>query len=156
MSDPRMDQVMAHARDLVKQHGWMVQGVFAAQGDPDPQPGFCYTIGLWQTFHKPEIIITGLGQATAHVLLNNLGDRVRRGEVFRYEEPYADVIENFTVEFTNVRTLNITTKDWFNMARAYYGHADFTAIQMLWPDPDGHMPGDPAYDSANFRQPILH
>ena len=71
------DQVLARARDLVKDHGWMVQGVFSGANEPNPQPGFCYTIGIWETFRQPEIIITGLPHSAAHVILNDLGERIR-------------------------------------------------------------------------------
>jgi hypothetical protein len=65
-------------------------------------------------------------------------------------------LENYAVTFMPVRPLNIKAHDWFNMARAYYGHADFPAIQMIWPDPEGRVPGDSGYDSVRFRQPLLH
>jgi hypothetical protein len=50
--------------------------------DPDGRnPSFAYTAGLWG-FDHPELLVFGLGQDSAAGLLNQLGERVRDGEVF--------------------------------------------------------------------------
>jgi Domain of unknown function (DUF4262) len=42
-------------------------------------PSWSYTIGIFDTCGKPEIIAVGLKSETAHFLLNEAADRLRSG-----------------------------------------------------------------------------
>ena len=56
--------------DLIREHGWAVQGVCNPRGSPGPS-GWAYTIGL-EDRDRPELLIVGLPMSTAHGLLNDV------------------------------------------------------------------------------------
>jgi hypothetical protein len=59
-------------------HGWHVIKV-----PPDDEgPGFAYSIGLHQSFGHAEVIIFGLPLDVKHIMINTVGDEVRRGARF--------------------------------------------------------------------------
>ena len=64
-------------------YGWSVLKVEA----DGVGPGFAYTIGLQQRFDHPEIIIVGLRSATAHMVLNDVGEDVCGGARFAAGRP---------------------------------------------------------------------
>ena len=56
-------------RDLLlrlEQHGWFVMKVGAGDGEP----AFAYSLGLFENFNHPEIILFGLDLDTMHTLIN--------------------------------------------------------------------------------------
>ncbi len=69
------DQYEAWQRETIRAHGWALQAVL---GDEESPP-FVYTVGL-AGFGHPELIVFATTQATAAVVLNELGELVRAGE----------------------------------------------------------------------------
>ena len=84
------DQYDAWQRDTIRTHGWALQAVL---GDEDGPP-YVYTVGL-TGFGHAELIVFATAQAAAARLLNELGERVRRGHRLlageRVGVPTADV-----------------------------------------------------------------
>ena len=75
-----MDDSTGHARwqrDTIRRHGWALQAVL---GDDEDGPPFVYTVGL-TGFRHPELILFATSQATAAVVLNDLGELVRAGRL---------------------------------------------------------------------------
>lgn len=128
-------------REKVAEYGWMAQGVIANEN----QPGWLYTIGLAAVGH-PEIIIVGLPPKVAHSLLAQMADEILSNQK-RFEpgpEYSGYLADGFKVTFLDVA--DVGEGDWFNIAHSYYGDHDFEALQMVWPDKEGHFPWDPQYD----------
>ncbi|RIQ11666.1 DUF4262 domain-containing protein [Jiangella rhizosphaerae] len=107
-----LDQEDAWMRDTVRRHGWAVQYVLgdacsgpsgcACGGSPGADPPFAYTVGLYG-FGHPELLVYGLGQHAAYALLNELGERVRRGERLDPDRPLAVGDAAFQVRFVPFR-----------------------------------------------------
>ena len=81
-----IDQDDARMADAVRRHGWLIQYV---GGEECSKPGcdcptsdgppFAYTVGLFGLAH-PELLIFGVPPEIAAGVLNDLGERVRKGE----------------------------------------------------------------------------
>jgi hypothetical protein len=81
-----IDQQEAHNTEIIRQRGWVIHyvgGDSCSRPDcphpPDDEPPFAYTTGLFGLGH-PELLIVGVPPETAALVLNTLGERVRRGE----------------------------------------------------------------------------
>ena len=62
---------------LIDRHGWAVMHIF----DPDELVlPFSFSVGLSHGFAHPEVIVVGLDREVSHVLVNEIGNRVRDGE----------------------------------------------------------------------------
>src|SRR6476661_8442033 len=70
----QIDQYEAWQRETIRRHGWALQAVL---GDEESPP-FVYTVGL-AGFRHAELILFATTQATAAVVLNELGELVRAG-----------------------------------------------------------------------------
>lgn len=133
--------------DNIQQSGWHCNAVGAGES----HPAFVYTVGLEQSFGRPELIIFGLAPATAHGILAKI---VQRSSVdgasglansASSDEPWSYV----AVPESNRAELALSAV-W------YYEGTDFRMDQVVWPCPDGHFPWDDAADDAFIKsQPVL-
>lgn len=146
-----MDHVAAAKADIARV-GWHYLLIRGNEG----QPGFVYTIGLWQSYRHPELIIFAPGQDPSRFgpALVTLANRVAAGEVFHPNVPIQGVFKDISAIAREVR------EDWYpsflGTAGGVYNSYDFPAMQVFWPDAQGHYPWEAEADSELFRlQPLL-
>jgi hypothetical protein len=77
--------------DDIREFRWHVLKVL---GD-DSGPGFAYSVGLFKTFNHPEIIIIGLKLDLAHILINNIGEDIKKGKQYHSGQLYTDILDDF-------------------------------------------------------------
>lgn len=136
---------MAQQRHLIKEHGWMVQGVFPTEQDPGV--AFAYTIGLTAA-GLPELLISGnIGMDVTVHLLNDLAKMHLREEIKPGDEVagIANVVFHVAECGPDVEV---------QQARNHYGDK-VRVIQIIWPDKEGRYPGDEGFaDGRDDAQPL--
>jgi hypothetical protein len=135
----------------VELYGWHVVLI---QGDEEP--GFLFTIGLWQTFRHPEILLFAPSEDPTGMAgrLQPVAERVSEGEVFEPDSVHEEIFGRFSGAF---RTVERQWYPWFlGTAMAFYGGVDFPVVQLFWPDRDGTFPWETGF-SAELHpfQPLL-
>lgn len=138
----------------VEQYGWYCMVVLARGDEPEGFVPFAYTVGLWQTYEHPELIIVGaMRPEVLHGLLVVAATNIKDGRRYAAGERYDDIAERFPAQMGSVSAANrdafLTYADWFN------GRRPFGALQLLWTDPEGRFPGEAGYDAGRYRQPLL-
>lgn len=114
-------------------------------------PGWSYTVGVYDTAGKPEIITVGLSESTAHSLLNDAADRLRKGvdlTLGRHREMVGEV----ECEFRPVDPKWV--KHLMGWALWYYNWEDFPVLQAVYPDLENRFPEEDGFDTA-FAQPLM-
>jgi hypothetical protein len=133
-----------HMRDLMKCHGWAVQGV----GGDRIHPPWAYTVGLTE-FGEPEFVVTGMRLGHAAELLNNVA-----AHVLRYKAP--DPGEQ--VPLTGGPLIQIVTvaepSAHLRVAVDFYG-SGIRALQLVHADDRGHWPWDVGWRGIRGGQPVL-
>lgn len=145
------DETPDHIRQVIDQHGWFV-GLIQPDGDG---PAFAYTIGLYEKFSHPEIIIFGLAPKSMHCILNQCGDLIQSGTRFAVGEPVSGVLEGYGVRFRAVTT-TASYAEYLGYGCRHYGNRAFPVLQLLWPDKQHRFPGEAA--AADFLakcQPLV-
>src|SRR5688500_10120003 len=71
-------------------------------GEDDEGPGFAYSIGLFENYAHPEVIIVGLRRELSHTVLNNIAYDIKNGKSFTSGEFHEDVLDDFLCYFGNV------------------------------------------------------
>ncbi len=113
--------------------------------------GWSYTIGIFDTAGKPEIITVGLSPDTAHFALNEAAKLLRAG-VDLTQGRHRDLIGEVECEFRLVdRKWVKQLMDW---AMWYYDGEDFPVLQAVYPDLKNRFPEDEGFDKA-FEQPLM-
>jgi hypothetical protein len=133
----------------VEQHQWVVLEI-----TPDKGPEYGYSVGLTRSFNHPELAVVGLDDDTMQDLVNEIGEAIANGAVFADGSTSGEFLEGYDVTF---RALPATLRaSHFAWADRLYGDADFSVLQVVYPDRKGRWPWDPA-SAADFRkgQPIL-
>ncbi len=136
-----MKDYVALLNDILKnvegEPGWKVMGI---AGDKE-NPGFAYTIGLYHNYKHPEIILFGLPIEIALTLLNDVGDRVKGGEVIQPNVTYTDLVQKYPVLFKAIPNNDSDTReDLLGIAVRFYGHVNFPVFQFIWTDSKGKFP----------------
>jgi hypothetical protein len=113
--------------------------------------GWSYTVGVFDTSGKPEIITVGLLPETAHFALNGAAKLLRAG-VDLSTGRHRDLIEQVDCEFRPV------DRKWvehlMGWALWYYDRDDFPVVQAVYPDLQNRFPEDERFDKS-FEQPLM-
>src|ERR1700730_11089133 len=113
--------------------------------------GWSYTIGIFDTCGKPEIITVGLPPETAHFALNEAANLMRSGADLT-KGRHRDLVGRVECEFRPVDPRWIT--HLMNWAIWYYDGTDFPVLQAVYPDLENRFPGDKEFNKA-FEQPLM-
>jgi Domain of unknown function (DUF4262) len=131
----------------LEEWGWYVISVAA-------EPPFSYSIGLFEHFQHPEIILFGLDSKTGHGIINDAGRRIRGGHKYDVGVRYNDLLKDYDCEFRPVDPARYDGN--LNYALHYYRGSSFSAVQLIWPDTHGRFPWESNFEE-HFRadQPLL-
>jgi len=134
----------------IEKFGWSVVMI----KETDYSPAFAYTIGIWETHGKPEIIAFGLDTRSLHILVNQAADIYKAGDEIEMKKSYDDFFDDNNVQFIEVDKDNIP--DYFGYAIEYYGSKYFPAIQFVWTDNQNKFPWEIDFETSLFhKQPLL-
>jgi uncharacterized protein YbdZ (MbtH family) len=140
------------ARKDIEKFGWHVVMVEGEDG-----PGFLYTIGLWETYKKPEILIVVPNEDPSGFAGNlaAIAKRAAQGEELKNGATLPGAFGKFPGAVRDV--LPRWYPSFLGIAGAYYGNSDFPAVQLYWSDPNGLFPWQSGFDAKLFpHQPILN
>lgn len=136
--------------DDIGDHGLHVVTVPADQA----RPGFSFSIGLWENFQQPEVIVFGLPGEVAHELIDLVADEADAGQHFLDGTRHAGLLQDYPVRFVEVPKAHYAGH--LGMAQWAYEGDDFPAVQLVWPDKQGRWPWDPeARAGFAASQPVL-
>ncbi|MFK3983216.1 DUF4262 domain-containing protein [Micromonospora sp. NPDC050397] len=130
--------------DTIREHGWSALRV-------EGGVGFAYTVGLWHTLRRPELVMFGLeGEHMQHWLNACVALGRDRGWP-EPGEPFEGVLGDFPTQLRPVHP------SWhralFGTAHRFYGDFTVPVAQLVWPDRDGRWPwADLASASSRSRQ----
>lgn len=135
----------------IKEYGWHVLNVFDKNGT---EPEFAYSIGLYKTFQHPEIIIIGLRQELAHILINNIGEKIRAGGKYQPGLFYSDILDDYECFMLNVSKESYS--EYVGYGIWYYDGDQFPLLQCIYPTLEGAYPWEKEWpEEIRTLQPML-
>lgn len=139
--------------DNIKAFGFTIMHVTEGKKGSETEPGFSYSIGLFETYQLPEILIIGLDQELRHTLIDNISIDYQEGKGLDVGAYNADIVESFDCLVVEVEKAHYD--EYLNWAVWYYKGDDFPAAQVIYPDLLGLFPWDKDF-SRFIKQPILN
>ncbi len=134
----------------VKKYGLHIVQVFESEENPE----FSYTVGLFESYLHPEIIVIGLKRELAHVLLNNMAYDIKNGKNYTVGEFHEGVLDDFLCYFGEVPKSKY--KESVGWAIWFYEGYDFPLIQCVYPTVDGKLAWEKDFpEDARFFCEIL-
>lgn len=134
----------------VEQHRWVV----LKMTPPAPAAEYGYSVGLTRSLRHPELVVVGLDDDTMQELINGIGEAIEEGAAFSDGDVSSDFLEGYDVTFRAVPAA--LRASHFAWADRFYGDAEFTMLQVVYPDARRRWPWD-AGVAAEFvkGQPVL-
>jgi hypothetical protein len=153
LSRCKNDTQRGHIRNI-EEFGVSILSVAPRMGDKGPM--WTYSIGFWQEYDHPEVILIGLNRSTAAGVINEMNRLIRDGvQSFRDETSSVDLLSgDYTCYFKTVEPGNygdfVLGNNWF------YGDESFPVVQLIWPDMDRTFPWNENADTDFVScQPLL-
>ncbi len=135
--------------DDVEKRGWHVVVI----KDEPGKTGWAFTVGLFETYQHPEVVIFGLKPATRGPILNWIGENIGKGNPFTAEKEHDWVLDGY-----KCWSCMVQRKWYYNLlgyARWFYGGNDFPCVQCIWPAKDGAYPWEQP-NGHSSAQPLLY
>jgi Domain of unknown function (DUF4262) len=134
----------------VNEYGWHCVNVL----EDDGHPSWSYTIGLYETWEHPELIVIGRSRATSHAMLKTLSDDIELNDPPNLTDPNGHLLLGMTCHFLEVNPRYYS--DYVGFALWFYRKRKFPLYQIVWPDREGVYPWD-ENASRHFKdwQPML-
>lgn len=144
------DENEQKAIDDIREHGIHVVAV----AEDDEGPGFAYSIGLFENYAHPEVIIIGLRTDLAHLLLNNMAFDIKEGKSFTAGEFHEGVLDDFICYFGEVpQELH---REYVGWARWFYEGNNFRLLQCVYPTVQGVFPWEKNFpDDLRWNCPLI-
>lgn len=136
----------------VEEYGWHLLLISGDEGST----GFLYTVGLWSTFQHPELLLFSTGSDPTKLAgyVDRMVKAIAAGERYEPGRRYDGAFGKFSGA---VREIDPRWYPHFlGTGGAHYGHFDFPAVQLFWPDAEGRFPWESEFDLPLVdRQPLL-
>jgi hypothetical protein len=138
------DRTIGH----IEQYGCSVLSVDSKCKD---ELAWTYTIGVYDTCGKPDLVTVGLPSGIAMACLNEAVKRQRAGGDLTAARQ-SDLIGNVDCEFRPVDPKWV--RHLMNWANRYYGRTDYPVLQAVYPDLENRFPEDEGFN-LRFAQPLM-
>jgi phage terminase large subunit-like protein len=139
ISDAMEDIIAKHKANIAKL-GFTVQAVL---GDEETPP-YVYTIGLSRSLKHPEVFLVGMHPQHAMGMISDIVSMIKDGS--RFDQPVfaAGIIPGYEIPFRPIAEEDVL--DHSAMGLELIG--PFDAVQMFYPDHDGHVPWEDECEEA--------
>ncbi|KPJ91599.1 MAG: hypothetical protein AMJ53_11280 [Gammaproteobacteria bacterium SG8_11] len=145
-----MDKQEQKAVDDIEKFGCHVIHVL----EEEDLPGFTYSIGIYASTGKPDMLIMGLKREVAHSIINEYNKRVKSGEEFVPNSSYGGFLEGFDVVFKKMDKKFY--KNYLGWGLWFYKGDAFEMLQMVFPTTSGIWPWEEdAPEDFLWFQPLL-
>ena len=134
----------------IREFGWHAVNVI----EDDGHPPWTFSIGFYETWNHPELIVIGRSRATSQEMLKTLATQIEDGDPPNLSNPGPYPILGSPCHFLKVNTRYYS--DYVGFALWFYRKRQFPLYQIMWPGNDGHYPWDERA-SKPFKewQPVL-
>ena len=134
----------------IAEYGWHCVNVL----EDDGHPPWSFTIGLYETWNHPELIIIGRSRATSYEMLKTIADDIELNDPPNLTDPDGQLLLGMKCHFLEVNTRYYS--DYVGFALWFYRKRRFPLYQIVWPNNDGLYPWDEMAPKALKEwQPVL-
>jgi Domain of unknown function (DUF4262) len=134
----------------IAEFGWHCVNII----EDDGHPPWSFTIGLYETWEHPELIIIGRSRATSHAMLKDLADHIELNDPPDLTDPNGHLLLGMRCHLLEVNPRYYS--DYIGFALWFYRKRRFPLCQIIWPDRDGLYPWHPrAPETFKEWQPVL-
>lgn len=117
-------------------------------------PSFYYTIGFFQKYQKPEIVIFALPQNTITNICHKVAEIYESGQSLETLTNHQDFIQDFPVRF--LQADKVYYPYYFGYGMWFYQSDSFPVLELVWTDKQGFFPWQDEFDPDwKYVQPLM-
>jgi hypothetical protein len=144
------DDVERKALSDIKNYGLHIVHVF----EDEENPNFSYTVGLYENYLHPEIVIIGLKRELTQILLNNMAYDIKEGKSFTAGEYHEGILDDFLCYLGEIPKSEY--QEYVGWAIWFYDGLDFPLLQCVPPTVGGKFPWDKDFpEDAKFYLRVI-
>lgn len=128
------DKAEQKVLDDIANFGWHFVSVL----EDEAQPPHGFTIGFFETFKHPEVVIIGLDAKLMHSMASGIAKNLKEGLSIPLGQHYPGLLDGFDCVLVNVDKKHYQSHVGF--ARWYYEGNNFPLAQCVWPSNEGVFP----------------
>lgn len=145
------ERVFAKIAADVEENGFSFIGVGRTEHD-EPGPAFGYSVGMWQSWGQPEVLLVGLPMNRMHAIAWEIADLASGGEVLKAGEEHVGLLKDgYAFNFREIAPPHSP----LNLAVVFYSGHEFEAVQAVYPDKMHRFPWNEGYDLNPLVQPLV-
>jgi hypothetical protein len=134
----------------VERYGWHCTSVKGGNGSPS----FTYSIGIFKTYGKPELIVFGLPSSLSHGILSDIFKKWKQEESVDLRNSTEGILKGYPCYFAEVPIPE--SKKYALSAHWFYDAKEFPLYQVVWPSDTGKFPWDTDASPEYIReQPLI-
>lgn len=119
-------------------------------------PGWAFSVGLFERYGHPEIVVFGMSPENGHGLINYMMEQIQEGRTFADGDVADDLFEE---EHSRAGFKGVDVR-WFEAFLGtlvgHYGSTDVPVLQLFWSDQTGKLPFEDAFNrELRYLQPDL-
>jgi hypothetical protein len=131
------ERLMRSLHGSVSEHGWTMISI-PTKWWQLWNPPWAYSIGLYETYKLPEVVIMGRMPELMSAMLTNIHEQLKAGERIDDGKEMDGVLIGQTCIFRLIDKKHY--KKYLPWAIDFYGATDFPVLQCIWPDAQGRFP----------------
>jgi Domain of unknown function (DUF4262) len=135
----------------IERNGRHIIGVVACLGTDDQDLPFAYTIGNAYGLYLPELLV--IGPRSAFPILNELSEMMIERDAAFTDGELVSLGGRFPVRV--ITASQEARENYTVQAGVFYGHDNYSLMQVVLPDGEGRFPGDPRCAAPWRDVPLL-
>jgi hypothetical protein len=156
------DRDMSH-RDkvefMLEREGWALDAVPADITSDPPLPRYAYTIGFEDRFAFPELCLFGLAPVACRGLFGLVADALAGGTELPIGPPFIGLLDGGQPCAFLPVDVSTCSPMFPSLVEHHVLAGDdpeaFALVQLAWPDRDGALPWEPAFDARLLTAQVL-
>ncbi len=137
--------------ERIENGGWQVTSIF---DNDDGGVPFAYSIGIFQNFGQPELLMIGPDSNSAARYVNRYGALIKeKSETYSAGNFYSGIMDELDICMIDA---NDEAKEEFTLScNWFYKSRNYPLMQCIWPSIKGFWPWDAhAWEDYKNRQPV--
>jgi hypothetical protein len=156
------DRDMSH-RDkiefMLEREGWAIDAVPAREGGQSTFPSYAFTVGFEARFGFPEVCVVGLSPVACRGLFDLVAAAVAGGTDLPIGAPFIGLLDGGQPCAFLPVDVSTCSPMFPSLVEHHVLAGDdpeaFALVQLAWPDRDGALPWEPAFDARLLTAQVL-
>lgn len=146
---PRISSAALEVWEKSEKNAWSIVYSQAEDGGVN----WAYTVGLWEHFKHPEIMVSALSHQVSVNVLNILGNYIKQGRTIQTHVNENGILKTLPARFYPIEAHHMVSH--LRMVSIYQPSWMTQGLELIWPDAQGRFFDDPLFNGSVAQKQLL-